>query len=145
MNLKQDWFDTINLKAAAAIAAFGIEKLTTCRIFRDDGKESVIFWFGGSEGDTPKAESIHHWMTKGNDETKDAEEILLSQLSKDQRVLFYKAACNYIYCAAHSRDNLISDIKHFPMMAECVSKNGIKFLIPIDATEETKRKIAAML
>jgi hypothetical protein len=142
--MKQELFSTLNLKAATAIAAFGIEKVTTCRVVRTDGKESTVFWFGSSGEGLPKTELIAYWMTKGASEVEKAEDELLAQLNPAQRALFYKAACRYLYCYAHSRDNLVSDIKNFPKMVEI--RNGERVAhIPADATDETKRQIAAML
>jgi hypothetical protein len=144
MNEKQEWFNTMNLKAATSIATLGVEKRATCRVVRADGKESTVFWFGESKGEIPSAEHINHWTTKGHLEIEDAESLLMSQLNKDQRQLFYKAVCYYLYCSSHTRDNLISEIKQIPRMIE-ITNGSRRALIAENASDETKRKIASML
>ena len=128
MNDKQELFHTTNIKAATALLTMGFKKVAISKICRDDGKDSVVFWFDGRNDDGLQASTVFHGMTKGSDELakKEPENII-----------------NYLRCYAHNRDELIRDVHKTPRMV-VIEKDGRKLAISENASEETRRKISAM-
>ena len=146
MNAKQELFYTANMKVANALLTLGFVKLTTSRVTRGDGRESTEFWFDSSNAEGQSAQQIHHWMTKAGDDliASEPERELVEQLTPAQEILFQKAVVVYLRNFAGNRDELISDIKNTPRMVEIT--NGTRSaLIAENASDETKRKVAAML
>ena len=133
----------MNLMVASILYSYGFELLTFTSIIRADGKESKQFWFESASEEcqvptTPldrerkhwsQADYVHHYATKGSDELK--------AIDPEHPILWIRAAMM-------NRNQLIDIIKNAPRMIEI--KNGERTaLIAENATEETKRKIAAML
>lgn len=125
----QELFHTANLKAACALLTLGFKKQTWTRVIRGDGQESTVFWFESRNADGLSAESVHDGMTKGGDAlaSRDPENVV-----------------NYLRAFAANRDELIHDLRATPAMVE-IESQGRKFLLPENASEETKRKFAAQL
>ena len=143
MNNKQEMFSTMNIMVADILLTYGFKLLTFTSIIRSDGKESKEFWFDSKSPDcqvpiTPldrdrkrwsQADYVHYYATKGADELK--------AIDPDHPLLWMRAAIM-------NRNELIGIIKNAPRMIEI--KNGDRIaLIAENASEETKRKIAAML
>jgi len=127
--MKQELFYTSNIKVATALLTLGFTKETITRTKRSDGKESVVFWFDSTAPDGTKAEKVMHAMTKGAADLakKDPENPLC-----------------YLYAYANNRDEIIRDVHSTPRMIE-IEKDGRKVAICETASEETRRKIAAMI
>jgi len=129
MTDKIELFHTTNIKVATALLTLGFEKITISSLTRTDGKNSIVFWFTGTNAEGLKAATVHHGMTKGGEALarKEPENIL-----------------NYLRCYANNRDELIADVKHTPKMV-VIEKDGQKIAISANASEETKRQIAEMI
>lgn len=129
--MTQDLFHTMNLKVAAALATMGFEANNppVLRIVRDDGVESVQFWFEATNNRGEKAMDIAKGMTKGGDalNKSDPENVI-----------------NYMRCFAQNRDEMVSLIKNTPRQIE-VKNGGRKMLLSENASDDAKRKAAAML
>lgn len=129
--MTQELFHTMNIKVAAALATMGFEASSppVTRIVREDGIESTLFWFEGSNDRGEKAMDIANWMTKGGDalNKSDPENVI-----------------NYMRCFAQNRDEMVGLIKNAPRQIE-VKNGGRKMLLSENASDETKRKSAAIL
>jgi hypothetical protein len=124
-------FQTINLKAAVALATLGFKPNNppVTRIVRDDGKESTVFWFEATNDKGEDAASIYRNMTKGGDELE----------KKDPE----NPIC-YIRAALLNRDKLVDWIRETPRIVEVV-RNGKRIAISENASEETKREMTRFL
>lgn len=123
-------FHTMNLMVADVLMTYGFKLITFTHIVRKDGKESKEFWF---EGTSPEcgfnAEKVAHYLTKGAEE--------LREKNPESPILWMRAALM-------NRGELIGIIKDTPRMVEIT--NGTRSaLIAETASEETRRKVAAML
>jgi len=129
--MTQELFHTMNIKVAAALATMGFEANTppVTRIVREDGNESVIFWFEATNDRGEKAMTIAHGMTKGGESLNEAD---------PENII------NYLRCFAANRDEMIGLIKNTPRQVE-IKNGGRKMLLSENASDETKRKSAAML
>ena len=118
----------MNLKVAAALATMGFEANNppVLRIVRDDGIESVQFWFEATNSMGEKAMDIANGMTKGGE-----------ALSKSDP----ENVINYMREFAAHRDGMIGLIKSTPRQIE-VKKGGRKMLLSENATDEIKRQSA---
>ena len=129
MTDKTELFHTTNIKVATALLTLGFEKITISSLTRSDGKNSIVFWFAGTNADGLKASDVFHGMTKGGQALcrKDPENVI-----------------NYLRCYASNRDELITDIHHTTKMV-VIEKDGQKIAISATASEEMKRQIAEMI
>jgi hypothetical protein len=129
MTNKLELFHTTNIKVATALLTLGFEKITISSLTRSDGKNSIVFWFAGTNAEGLKAATVHHGMTKGGEALarKEPENIV-----------------NYLRCYAGNRDELIADIHNTPKMV-VIEKDGQKIAISATASDETKRQIAEMI
>jgi hypothetical protein len=125
----QKLFYTTNLKAATALLTMGFKKVALTRMIRRDGKESIVYWFDAINDEGTQANVIYEGMTTGGD----------ALMKKDPG-----SVVNYMRCFASNRDELIADIKATPRMA-IIEKDGKKIAISENATEATKKAIAAMI
>jgi hypothetical protein len=129
MTDRTEFFHTTNLKTATALLTLGFEKITISKMTRADGKDSIVFWFAGTNAEGLKAATVFHGMTKGGEALarKEPEHIV-----------------NYLRCYANNRDELIADIHNTPEMV-VIEKDGQKIAISKTASDETKRQIAEMI
>jgi hypothetical protein len=129
MTDRTEFFHTTNLKTATALLTLGFEKITISKITRADGKDSIVFWFAGTNAEGLKAATVFHGMTKGGEALarKEPENVI-----------------NYLRCYAGNRDELIADIHHTPKLV-ALEIDGQKIAISATASEETKRQIAEMI
>lgn len=130
--MNEAFFHTINLKAAVAIATLGFEpnKPAVTRIKREDGKESVVFWFKDRHPKTGKSASeVYRWMTK--------EAELINSKEPENPI-------NYIRSALLNRDVYVEMIRNFEPYVELVS-SGRRIAIRGDISEEDKRRFAKRL
>jgi hypothetical protein len=107
----------------------GFKKVALTRMIRRDGKESIVYWFDAINDEGTQANVIYEGMTTGGD----------ALMKKDPG-----SVVNYMRCFASNRDELIADIKATPRMA-IIEKDGKKIAISENATEATKKAIAAMI
>lgn len=126
---KQELFHTTNLKAATALLTMGFEKVCISKVRRDDGKESIVFWFNAENAEGMKAATVYNGMTKGGEK--------LAKSDPENPI-------NYMRCFASNRDELVADIQQTPRMVE-IQKDGRRALIAETASDETKRQIAEMI
>ena len=133
----------MNIMVADILLTYGFKLQTFTSIVRADGKESKEFWFDSKSPDcqvpmTPlnrerkqwsQADYVSHYATKGSDE--------LSAIDPEHPLLWMRAALM-------NRNQLIEIIKKAPRMVE-ITNGSRRALIAENASEETKRKIAAML
>lgn len=126
---QKELFHTANLKSACALLTLGFKKETWTRMIRSDGTESTVYWFQARNADGISAESVHDGMTKGGD--------ALAATNPEHVI-------NYLRAYAANRDELIQDIRATPKMV-VIESNGRTFALPENASEETKRKFAAIL
>lgn len=130
INMKQELFSTQNLSVASVLMTCGFKMVTFTHIVRSDGKESKEFWFDSSSESFPyKAEQVAYYVTKGHQD--------LYRTAPEHPVLWMRGALT-------NRNTLIEIVKNAPRMVEIRNGNR-RALISADATEETKRQIAAML
>lgn len=126
---QQELFHTANLKAACALLTLGFKKETWTRTVRADGQESTIYWFASRNAEGLSAEAVHDGMTKGGDSLA---------MTDPENVI------NYLRAFAANRDELIKDIRSTPKLV-VIEANGRTFALPENASDETKRKFAAIL
>lgn len=133
----------MNIMVADILLTYGFKLQTFTSIVRADGKESKEFWFDSKSPDcqvpmTPlnrkrkhwsQADYVSHYATKGSDE--------LRVIDPEHPLLWMRAALM-------NRNQLIEIIKKAPRMVE-ITNGSRRALIAENASEETKRKIAAML
>jgi hypothetical protein len=129
MTNRTELFHTTNLKTATALLTLGFNKITISKITRTDGKDSIVFWFAGTNAEGLKAATVFHGMTKGGE--------TIARNEPENIV-------NYLRCYANNRDELIADIHNTPKMV-VIEKDGQKISISANASEETKRQIAKMI
>ena len=124
-------FHTTNLKAATALATMGFKphQPPVTRIVREDGKESVVFWFEAQNDKGENASSVYRGMTKEADvlNEKDPENVI-----------------NYLRSYAANRDVYVEIIRNTPRYVELES-NGKRISIREDATDEQREAILAKL
>lgn len=124
-------FQTINLKAAVALATLGFKPNNppVTRMVRADGKESTVFWFDATNDKGEDAASIYRLMTKDGDELE----------KKDPE----NPIC-YIRAALLNRDKLVDWIRETPRIIE-ITRNGKRIAISENASAETKKEMSAFL
>lgn len=128
--MKQELFSTQNLSVASALLTHGFKMVTFTHIIRSDGKASKEFWFEASSKDCDyKAEQVAFYITKGSEE--------LRAIRPQDPVLWMRGVLT-------NRNTIIDIVKNAPRMVEIRNGNR-RALISADATDETKRQIAAML
>jgi hypothetical protein len=124
-------FQTINLKAAVALATLGFKPNNppVTRIVRQDGKESTVFWFDCVNDKGQDASEVYRAMTKDGEELerKDPENPI-----------------NYIRAALANRDVLVELIRDTPRIIE-IERDGKKIAISEKASLETKKEMSAFL
>jgi hypothetical protein len=124
-------FQTINLKAAVALATLGFKPNNppVTRIVRQDGKESTVFWFDCINDKGQDASEVYRAMTKDGEELerKDPENPI-----------------NYIRAALANRDVLVELIRDTPRIIE-IERDGKKIAISEKASLETKKEMSAFL
>lgn len=133
----------MNIMVADILMTYGFKLVTYTSIVRTDGKESKEFWFESKSKEcqvpiTPldrerkhwsQADYVAHYVTKGADEIK--------AVDPEHPVLWMRAALM-------NRNQLVTIVKAAPRMVE-ITNGSRRALIAENATEETKRKVAAML
>ena len=124
-------FQTINLKAAVALATLGfkVNNPPVTRIVRQDGKESTVFWFDCINDKGQDASEVYRAMTKEGEE--------LERKDPENPV-------NYIRAALANRDVLVDLIRNTPRIVE-VERNGKKIAISENASVETKKSMTRFL
>jgi hypothetical protein len=124
-------FQTINLKAAVALATLGFKPNNppVTRIVRQDGKESTVFWFDCINDKGQDASEVYRAMTKDGEELerKDPENPI-----------------NYIRAALANRDVLVELIRDTPRIIE-IERDGKKIAISEKASLQTKKEMSAFL
>jgi hypothetical protein len=124
-------FQTINLKAAVALATLGFKPNNppVTRIVRQDGKESTVFWFDCINDKGQDASEVYRAMTKDGEELerKDPENPI-----------------NYIRAALANRDVLVELIRDTPRIIE-IERDGKKIAISEKASIQTKKEMSAFL
>lgn len=130
MNNRQEMFHTMNIMVADVLITYGFKLITFTHILRKDGKEAKEFWFEGSSPECAiNAEKVAYYLTKGAEE--------LRKQDPDHPILWMRAALM-------NRNELIGIIKNTTRMVEIT--NGTRSaLIAESSSEETRRKVAAML
>jgi len=125
----EQYYYTTNLKAAVALATTGfkLKSPPISRTTRDDGRESVVFWFETLNGEGRSAEDVVRSVTKEAD---------VLNASDPENPL------NYIRAALMNRDVLVTLLKQTPKYV-VVETNGKRIALREDATEEDRRRIAA--
>lgn len=128
---KKELFHTTNLKVAAALLTLGFEfhKPPLSRMVRDDGSETVTFWFQGTNAEGDRAMDVFRGMTKDGEE--------LATRDPENRI-------NYMRCALANRDELIALIRKAPRHV-VVERNGRRVAIREDATADQRKQISDML
>ena len=128
---------------ADILLTYGFKLMTFTSIVRADGKESKEFWFEARSPEcqvpmTPldrdrkhwsQADYVSHYATKGAADLK--------AIDPEHPLLWMRAAIM-------NRNQLVEIIKNAPRMVE-ITNGSRRALIAENASEETKRKIAAML
>lgn len=130
MNDKTAMYHTMNIMVATILLSYGFKLITYTHITRQDGKESKDFWFEANSSNCEfTAEQVANYATKNADElkSKDSEHPLL-----------------WMRAALMNRNQLVEIIKKAPRMVE-ITNGPRRALIAADASDEAKRKIAAML
>ena len=130
--MKDTYTFTSNIKAAAALMTMGFEvkESSPCvRVHREDGKETSSYWFKEAGPNGLKASKVIHWMTKGHKELEDSDP---------------EHPINYIRAAFANRETAIDMHKSTPRLLE-IKRNGKQLFISENASEETKRKFAALM
>ena len=124
-------FQTINLKAAVALATLGFKPNNppVTRIVRQDGKESTVFWFDCINDKGQDASEVYRAMTKEGEELE----------RKDPE----NPIC-YIRAALANRDVLIELIRDTPRIIE-IERDGKKIAISEKASTQTKKEMSAFL
>jgi hypothetical protein len=143
MQNKQYLYSTMNVMVANILLTYGFELVTFTSIVRSDGKESKEFWFNANSPEcqvpmTPLDRDRKHWSqadyvsyyaTKGSEDLK--------AIDPEHPILWMRAF-------SMNRNQLVGIIKNAPRMVE-ITNGSRSALIAEDASDETKRKIAAML
>jgi hypothetical protein len=124
-------FQTINLKAAVALATLGFKPNNppVTRIVRQDGKESTVFWFDCINDKGQDASEVYRAMTKDGEELE----------RKDPE----NPIC-YIRAALANRDVLVELIRDTPRIIE-IERDGKKIAISEKASIQTKKEMSAFL
>jgi len=124
-------FQTINLKAAVALATLGFKPNNppVTRIVRQDGKESTVFWFDCINDKGQDASEVYRAMTKDGEELE----------RKDPE----NPIC-YIRAALANRDVLVELIRDTPRIIE-IERDGKKIAISEKASIKTKKEMSAFL
>lgn len=129
--MEQELFYTMNIKVAAALLTLGFRPNVRPveRIVRQDGIESVVFWFDAQNDDGVKAIDVMNGMTKGGEK--------LAKTDPENPI-------NYMRCFAANRDEMVNLIKQTPRKV-VVEKNGTKAMLSENASEQAKIKAAKFL
>ena len=128
--MKQELFSTQNLSVASVLMTHGFKMVTFTHIVRSDGKQSKEFWFEASSKHCDfNAEQVAFFVTKGSED--------LRQTAPEDPILWMRGVLT-------NRNTLVEIVKTAPRMVEIRNGNR-RALISADATDETKRQIAAML
>lgn len=120
----------MNIMVADILLTYGYKLVTFTHIARADGKESKQFWFESNSSQCDlEAQQVAEYATTKHEE--------LEVKDKEHPILWMRAALM-------NRNQLVEIIKQAPRMVEI--RNGTrKALISENASEETKRQIAAMI
>lgn len=130
MNDNTSMYHTMNIMVASLLLSYGFKLITYTHIVREDGKESKEFWFECTSPDCEHtAEDVGRYATKSWQDLKDRD--------AEHPLLWMRAALM-------NRNQIIEIIKKAPKMVEITNGNR-RALIAANASDETKRKIAAML
>lgn len=131
-HLNLELFHTTNLKLATALVTLGFElhEVPITRQVRSDGNETTVFWFKASHpsgGDS--AFDVFQNFTKRSEFFAE---------SHPEHPL------NYLRAFADNRDELIDLIRNTPRDV-VIERNGRRIAIRENASDETKKKFAALL
>jgi len=124
-------FHTTNLKVAAVLSTLGFETHTppVTRIVREDGRESIVFWFKPTNADGQAALTIYHQMTKGGEKlnAEDPENVI-----------------NFVRIAMANLDEWRSLVRDCPRDVCIVTNNG-RISIREGASEATRKTISELI
>ena len=128
---KQELFHTSNLKVASALCVLGFDLSTPAcsRMVRDDGKESVIFWFNPKNAEGLAAAKVFKQMTREGE--------ALNVSDPENPV-------NFMRCVLASRDGLLALMHRCPRHVT-IERNGNQAAIREDSTPEQRNKISDQL
>jgi len=131
-DLHTELFHTSNLKLAVALATLGFDphEAPVTRQVRGDGNETTVFWFKGSHPST--GESAFDVFQNF---TKRAE--FFAESNPEHPL-------NYMRSYADNRDEFIDLIRNTPRDV-VIERNGRRIAIRETASDETKKKFAALL
>lgn len=125
-------FHTSNLKLATALVTLGFElhEAPVTRQVRGDGNETTVFWFQGTH-----PQSGDSAFDVFQNFTKRAE--FFAESNPEHPL-------NYLRAFADNRDELIDLIRNTPRDV-VIERNGRRIAIRETASDETKKKFAALL
>lgn len=132
MNLHSELFHTSNLKLATALVTLGFElhEAPVTRQVRSDGNETTVFWFNASHPDNGQsAFDIFQNFTKRSE--------FFAESNPEHPL-------NYMRAFADNRDELIDLIRNTPRDV-VIERNGRRIAIRETASEDTRKKFAALL
>ena len=132
MDLHTELFHTSNLKLATALVTLGFElnEAPVTRQVRSDGNETTVFWFKGSHPENGQsAFEVFQNFTKRSEFFAE---------SHPEHPL------NYMRAFADNRDELIDLLRNTPRDV-VIERNGRRIAIRETASEETRKKFAALL
>ncbi len=125
-------FHTSNLKLATALVTLGFElnEAPVTRQVRSDGNETTVFWFKATHPDNGQS-AFEHFQNF----TKRSE--FFAESNPEHPL-------NYMRAYADNRDELIDLIRNTPRDV-VIERNGRRIAIRETASEETRKKFAALL
>lgn len=132
MDLHTELFHTSNLKLATALVTLGFElnEAPVTRQVRSDGNETTVFWFKGAHPENGQsAFDVFQNFTKRSEFFAE---------SHPEHPL------NYMRAFADNRDELIDLLRNTPRDV-VIERNGRRIAIRETASEETRKKFAALL
>ena len=131
-HLNLQLFHTSNLKLAASLATLGFElhESPVTRQVRNDGNESTVFWFKATHPQTGEsAFEVFQNFTKRAD--------FFTESNPEHPL-------NYMRAVLHNRDEFVDLIRNTPRDV-VIERNGRRIAIRETASDETKKKFAALL
>lgn len=132
LEIRTELFHTSNLKLAATLVTLGFElhEAPVTRQVRNDGNETTVFWFHGTHPQTGESafDAFQNF-------TKRAE--FFAESNPEHPL-------NYMRTVLFNRDELVDLIRNTPRDV-VIERNGRRIAIRETASEETKKKFAALL